>query len=67
MNVGLGLNSNENGLVSRWEIKKKLNQLLSDENIKSRSLKLKEKVTSNTTNRGQSLENFNKFVKWLKE
>ncbi|KAH1076182.1 hypothetical protein GYH30_051878 [Glycine max] len=67
LNVGLGLNSNENGLVSRWEIKKKLNQLLSDENIKSRSLKLKEKVTSNTTNRGQSLENFNKFVKWLKE
>lgn len=67
LNVGLGLNSDENGLVSRGEIKKILDQLLSDGSIRSRSLKLKEKVTSSTTDCGQSLENFNKFVKWLKE
>nr|KYP41613.1 Cytokinin-O-glucosyltransferase 2 [Cajanus cajan] len=64
LNVGLGLNSNENGLVSREEIQKKLDQLISDENIRSRSLKLKENLMNN---KGRSLENLNKFVKWLKE
>ncbi|RDX81008.1 UDP-glycosyltransferase 83A1, partial [Mucuna pruriens] len=66
LNVGLGLNSDENGLVSRWEFKKKLDQLLSDENIKSRSLQLKEIIMSNKTDKGRSLDNFSKFVKWLK-
>ena len=30
--VGLGLNSDESGLVSRWEIQNKLDKLLGDEN-----------------------------------
>ncbi|KAL2335445.1 hypothetical protein Fmac_016658 [Flemingia macrophylla] len=64
LNVGIDLNSNENGLVSRWEIKKKLDELLADEKIRTRSLKLKEKTREN---QGLSLENINKFVKWLKE
>ncbi|KAL2335447.1 hypothetical protein Fmac_016660 [Flemingia macrophylla] len=64
LGVGLGLNSNENGFVSRWEIKRKLDELLSDEKIRTRSLKLKEKVR---VNQGLSLENINKFVKCLKE
>jgi len=63
LNVGLGLNLDENGLVSWWEIKKKLDQLLSDENIRSRSLKLKEEAMHNQINEGRSLENLNKVVK----
>ncbi|RDX61741.1 UDP-glycosyltransferase 83A1, partial [Mucuna pruriens] len=56
LNVGLGLNLDENGLVSRWEIKKKLDQLLSDKDIRSRSLKL----MNNKIDKGRTLENFNK-------
>ncbi|RDX61740.1 UDP-glycosyltransferase 83A1, partial [Mucuna pruriens] len=64
LNVGVGLNSDENGLVSRWEIQKQLNQLHNDQNIRSRSSKLKEKLINNKV---RSSDNFDKFVKWLKE
>nr|KYP41620.1 Cytokinin-O-glucosyltransferase 2 [Cajanus cajan] len=67
LKLGVGLNSDENGLVSRWEIKKKLDQLLSDENMRARSIKLKEKLMDNQIDSGQSLKNLNKLVKWLKE
>ncbi|RDX89719.1 UDP-glycosyltransferase 83A1, partial [Mucuna pruriens] len=64
LNVGLGLNSDENGFVSRWEIQKQLSQLHNDQNIRSRSSKVKEKLMNN---KGRSSDNFDKFVKWLKE
>ncbi|XP_061347445.1 UDP-glycosyltransferase 83A1-like [Gastrolobium bilobum] len=67
LKVGLGFDSDENGLVSRLEIKTKVDQLLSDENIRSKSLELKEKVTCNIAERSRSSESFNRFVKWLKE
>ncbi|KOM56599.1 hypothetical protein LR48_Vigan10g249100 [Vigna angularis] len=62
LKVGMGLDLDENGVVSRWEIKKKLDQLLSDVNMRTRSLKLKEKVLD----KGRSSENLNKLVKWIK-
>ncbi|XP_020230195.1 UDP-glycosyltransferase 83A1 [Cajanus cajan] len=67
LKVGLGFDSNENGLVSCKELKMKVDQLLNDDNIKSRSLGLKEKVVNSITKGGRSLENLNRFVKWLKE
>ncbi|KAJ1376140.1 UDP-glucuronosyl/UDP-glucosyltransferase [Sesbania bispinosa] len=67
LKCGLGLDSNDNGLVSRYEIKKKVDQLLGDENIKSRSLELKEKVMRDIAEGGRSSKNLNKFVKWLNE
>ena len=67
LKVGLGFDSDENGLVSCWEIKAKVDQLLSDENIRSRSHKLKEKLKNNIEEGGRSSENLSKFVKWLKE
>ncbi|XP_061366524.1 UDP-glycosyltransferase 83A1-like [Gastrolobium bilobum] len=67
LKVGLGFDSDENGLVSRWEIKTKVDQLLSDENIRSMSLKLKVNVMSNLGEGSMSSENFSKFVKWLKD
>ncbi|KAJ1381933.1 UDP-glucuronosyl/UDP-glucosyltransferase [Sesbania bispinosa] len=67
LKVGLGFDSDENGLVSCWEIKKKVDQLLGDENIRSRSLELKEKVMRNIVEGGRSSENLNRFFKWLKE
>ncbi|KHN41572.1 UDP-glycosyltransferase 83A1 [Glycine soja] len=65
--VGLGFDLDDKGLISRWEIKKKVDQILGDENIRGRSQKLKEMVLSNIAEGGQSYENFNKFVEWLKE
>ncbi|XP_061366522.1 UDP-glycosyltransferase 83A1-like [Gastrolobium bilobum] len=67
LKVGLGFDSDENGLVSREEIITKVDQLLSDENKRSRSLKLKEKLISNIEEGSMSSENFSKFVKWLKD
>ncbi|WVZ13759.1 hypothetical protein V8G54_011325 [Vigna mungo] len=63
LKVGMGLDLDENGVVSRWEIKKKMEQLLSDVNMRTRSMKLKEKVLDE----GRSSDNLKKLVKWIKE
>lgn len=65
--VGLGFDSDEKGMVSHEEIKRKVESLLNDENIKARSLKLKESIMKNIAEDGRSSKNFNMFVKWLKE
>lgn len=67
LKVGLGFEKDENGLVSSGEIKMKVDQLLSDENLRSRSLELKEKLIKNIAQGGRSSENFSRFVMWLKE
>ncbi|CAL0317166.1 unnamed protein product [Lupinus luteus] len=67
LKVGLGFDSDENGLVQSGEIKMKVDQLLNDENIRSRSLKIKEKLLSNISKEGQSSMNLKSFVEWLKE
>lgn len=61
--VGLGFEKDENGVISREEIKKKVEQLLQDEEIKVRSLKLMEKVIKNK----EGDKNLKKFIKWAKE
>ncbi|XP_014506533.1 UDP-glycosyltransferase 83A1 [Vigna radiata var. radiata] len=66
LKVGLGLNSDENGLVSRWEIKKKLDRLINDEQIRTRSLELKETVMNNIAEGGGSSENVSRLLSWLK-
>nr|KYP41622.1 Cytokinin-O-glucosyltransferase 2 [Cajanus cajan] len=67
LKVRLELKPNENKLVSQWEIKKKLNQLLSDEQMRARSLELKEIVVKNVSDQGSgSSNNIRRFVKWLK-
>ncbi|MED6110908.1 hypothetical protein PIB30_047324 [Stylosanthes scabra] len=67
LKVGLGFDSDENGLISHEEIKDKVDKVLSDENIRSRAHVLKEKLLSNIKDGGTSSENLNKFIKWLKE
>ncbi|WVZ15479.1 hypothetical protein V8G54_013045 [Vigna mungo] len=57
--VGLRFDKDENGVVSCKEVKLKVEQLLNDENIKSKSLELKEKVMNNIVKGGASLENLN--------
>ncbi|XP_047179314.1 UDP-glycosyltransferase 83A1-like [Vigna umbellata] len=65
--VGLGIDKDQNGVVSREELKTKVEQFFNDDNIKPRSVGLKEKVLNNIAKGGTSYENLNKFVKMIKE
>ncbi|CAL0299069.1 unnamed protein product [Lupinus luteus] len=67
LKVGLGFDKDENGLVSSKEIKLKVDKLLNDVKIRSRSLQIKEKLMSNIAEGGGSSENLKRFVMWLKE
>ena len=62
--VGLGLDKAENGLISKGEIRKKVEQLLGDEGIKARSLKLKELTLNNIVEGGHSSKNLKNFISW---
>ncbi|XP_004489504.1 UDP-glycosyltransferase 83A1 [Cicer arietinum] len=62
--VGLGFEKDENGLITKEEIKKKVDELLEDEEIKERCLKLMEMVVKN---KGEGDNNLNKFINWAKE
>ncbi|KAK7273336.1 hypothetical protein RIF29_14385 [Crotalaria pallida] len=64
--VGLGLEKDEHGLITKEEIRKKVEQLLGDENIKARSSKLKEIAISNMEEVACSSKNLEKFIKWAK-
>ncbi|XP_015962689.1 UDP-glycosyltransferase 83A1 [Arachis duranensis] len=65
--VGLGLNKDDNGFISKEEINKKVLQLLGDEGIRERSLKLKQVSRNNLAEEGgQSTKNLENFVNWAK-
>ena len=64
--IGLGLDKDENGIISKGEIRKKVDQLLLDEDIKERSLKMKELTMNNIGKFGQSSKNLEKFINWAK-
>ncbi|XP_072087386.1 UDP-glycosyltransferase 83A1-like [Arachis hypogaea] len=65
--VGLGFDLDENGMISREEIKVKVDKLLSDENIRFKARELKKKLMKDVDVGGRSSENLNKFINWLKE
>ncbi|KAF7822419.1 UDP-glycosyltransferase 83A1-like [Senna tora] len=65
--VGMGFEKDENGIITRGEIKKKVEELLADEGIRERSLKLKEMTLNNVDEGGQSSNNLNMFINWAKE
>ncbi|KAK7295444.1 hypothetical protein RJT34_18353 [Clitoria ternatea] len=64
--IGLGLVKDENGLISKEEIRMKVKQLLEDKGIKARSLKLKELTMKNIAKDGQSSKNLESFINWAK-
>ncbi|CAL0299068.1 unnamed protein product [Lupinus luteus] len=67
LKVGLGFDSDENGVISREEINTKVHRVIDDENIRSRSQKVKEKLLNNLAEGGRSSDNFMNFIKWLKD
>ncbi|MED6123835.1 hypothetical protein PIB30_053153 [Stylosanthes scabra] len=64
--VGMELEKDENGFISKEEIRKKVEQLLGDEAIRERSSKLKEATRKNLGEGGQSSKNIEKFANWAK-
>uniref|UniRef100_A0A2N9HAQ7 Glycosyltransferase n=1 Tax=Fagus sylvatica TaxID=28930 RepID=A0A2N9HAQ7_FAGSY len=64
--VGLGLNPDENGLITRHEINTKIKTLLFDDGIKSNALKLKEMAKKSVTEGGSSFKNFESFIEQIK-
>ncbi|XP_050223448.1 UDP-glycosyltransferase 83A1-like [Mercurialis annua] len=64
--IGLELNSDENGIVTRYEVKKKVDELVSDKGINANALKLKELADESIGEGGSSFKNLEKFVEQLK-
>lgn len=64
--IGLGLTPDENGLITRHEIKTKIETLLPDDGIKKNALKLKEMAKKSVTEGGSSFKNFESFIDQLK-
>ncbi|KAL4184299.1 hypothetical protein AMTRI_Chr10g350 [Amborella trichopoda] len=63
--VGVGLKANEDGIFSKEEIKSKVEEMLGDEGIRERVLKLKEEAISSVTE-GSSVENLLGFMEAMK-
>ncbi|KAK1438919.1 hypothetical protein QVD17_04732 [Tagetes erecta] len=64
--TGLGLEKDEAGIITRGEIKGKVEQLLGDETYKAKALDIKEKVTRSVSKGGCSHKNLNNFIEWIR-
>ncbi|GMN42117.1 hypothetical protein TIFTF001_011329 [Ficus carica] len=64
--VGLGLERDENGVVSREEIRRKVERVMGDEEMIGKALELKEMAHHCVKEGGTSANNFKAFVGWIK-
>ncbi|XAR49985.1 hypothetical protein NMG60_11004180 [Bertholletia excelsa] len=60
--VGMNLDPDHQKIISRYEVKKKLEELLSDKAIKENALKLKEKALRSISEDGSSSKNVETFI-----
>ncbi|PPR91622.1 hypothetical protein GOBAR_AA29060 [Gossypium barbadense] len=64
--IGLKLQKDEGGIIRKEEIKSKVEQLVGDENFKTRAVELKQMVEKSVCDGGSSDKVFKNFVQWLK-
>ena len=64
--MGLKFNRDENGIITREEIKNKVEQVFCDENLKIRAFELKELAMKNVGESGNSSKNLKNFTDWLR-
>ncbi|XAR51668.1 Trans-zeatin O-beta-D-glucosyltransferase [Bertholletia excelsa] len=64
--VGLRFEKDERRIITREEIKKKVEQLLSQTIFKARAMELKEVTLSSIKEGGYSCKNFKNFIEWMK-
>ncbi|XP_057786949.1 UDP-glycosyltransferase 83A1-like [Salvia miltiorrhiza] len=65
--IGLRIDCDENGIRSRYEIKKKIDMVLSESRFKENALKLKETCAKSVAEGGSSYKNLMTFIDHLKE
>ncbi|KAK9052477.1 hypothetical protein SSX86_029106 [Deinandra increscens subsp. villosa] len=65
--TGLRLDKDEEGIVTRGEIKSKVEDLLSDQTFKMKALDIKERITCSLRKGGCSHRNLNNFIEWIQE
>ncbi|KAH7655712.1 UDP-glucuronosyl/UDP-glucosyltransferase protein [Dioscorea alata] len=64
---GLKMVRDENGLITKEEIRDKVEELVGDEGMKKRALALKEMAVKSVDNGGSSFENFNTYINAMKD
>ncbi|KAJ0042061.1 hypothetical protein Pint_19020 [Pistacia integerrima] len=64
--VGLKFNKDESGIITRKEIKSKVDQVLGDENFKAKALELQESALKSVKEGGLSNQTFKKFIEWIR-
>ncbi|KAL0442117.1 UNVERIFIED_CONTAM: UDP-glycosyltransferase 83A1 [Sesamum radiatum] len=65
--IGLRIDVDENGIRTRNEIKMKIEMLLSNDDLKANTVKLKKMVEESVDQGGTSFQNFGNFIDHLKE
>ncbi|KAH7682376.1 UDP-glucuronosyl/UDP-glucosyltransferase protein [Dioscorea alata] len=65
--IGLKMMPNENGLITKEEIRGKVEELVGDEGMKKRALALKEMALKSLDKGGSSFENFITFINAMKD
>lgn len=63
--IGLGLEKDEKGIITKEEFKQKVELLLGDKIIRKKALELKQIAENNIGEGGQSSTNFSNFIKWV--
>lgn len=63
--LGLGFNKDEAGIITREEIKSKVEILLNDKTFKARALGIKTKVETSVKKGGRSNTNLRTFIEWI--
>ncbi|KAE8697484.1 putative UDP-Glycosyltransferase superfamily protein [Hibiscus syriacus] len=64
--VGLKFERDERDIIGKEEIKSKVEQLIGDDNIRTRIVELKQRVAKSVAESGSSGQVFKDFVQWLK-
>ncbi|KAI3503256.1 hypothetical protein L1887_31695 [Cichorium endivia] len=65
--TGLGFKKDEAGIITRGEIKSKVEQLLGDDTIRGKAMDIKERVTISIREGGCSYKNLRNFIEWIQE
>lgn len=63
--IGLGLEKDEKGIITKEEFKQKVELLLGDKIIRKKALELKQIAENNIGEGGQSSTNLSNFIKWV--
>ncbi|KAI3503258.1 hypothetical protein L1887_31697 [Cichorium endivia] len=64
---GLGFNKDQTGIITREEIKIKVEQLLGDNTFRAKAMDIKVKVASSIRKGGCSHKNLTNFIEWIQD